>query len=150
MYGVDAPTPAHITESSSIEFQAGQGSSTLLTRGWRSIALISWGGVIFGMTAAGITGRTVGKPPWWLGPSVDPAPIMYVLLITAITIAPFLVAITRSRFTPIVGIGASVLIAISGFIDLGDTPGVAVIQLAMAAAGAMASASLFAGLENNS
>lgn len=101
------------------------------------------------MAASGITGRTVGKPPWWLGPSVDPAPVVFVLLITAITIAPFLVAITRSRFTPLVGFASSSLIAVSGLIDLSDTPGVATIEFAMAIAGVLSSGALYAGLTRN-
>jgi hypothetical protein len=102
--------------------------------------------MIFSIAAVGITGRTVGKPPWWLGPSVDPAPIIVVILVAVITIAPFVLAIVRSRHTPTVGLMVSGLIAVIALFDISDSPGVAVVELAVAIAGALGSAALYAGL----
>ncbi len=99
------------------------------------------------MIAVGVTGRTVGKAPWWLGPSVDPAPLIYVLIIAAIVAAPIVTVLWWSRWAPTVGIGASLGIAVCALPDISNSPGIAVVELAVSLAGAMGSASLFAGRE---
>lgn len=118
-----------------------------LTQSWRYVALTTWGAVLFCMIAVGVTGRTVGKAPWWLGPSVDPAPLIYVLIIAAIVAAPIVTVLWWSRWAPIVGIGASLGIAVCALPDVTDSPGIAVVELAVSLAAAMGSASLFAGRE---
>jgi hypothetical protein len=97
------------------------------------------------MISVGVTGRTVGKPPWWLGPSVDPAPLLYVLIVAVIVAAPIVTALWWSQWTPLVGICASVGIALCALPDVADTPGVAVVEIASAVAAAMGSVSLYAG-----
>lgn len=118
-----------------------------LTQSWRYVALTTWGAVLFCMIAVGVTGRTVGKAPWWLGPSVDPAPLIYVLIIAAIVAAPIVTVLWWSRWAPIVGIGASLGIAVCALPDVSDSPGIAVVELAVSLAAVMGSASLFAGRE---
>lgn len=118
-----------------------------LTQSWRYIALVTWGAVLFCMIAVGVTGRTVGKAPWWLGPSVDPAPLVYVLFVAAIVAAPIITVLWWSRWAPLVGIGAAIGIALCALPDISDSPGVAVVELAIAVAAAMGSTSLYAGRE---
>lgn len=116
-----------------------------LTQSWRYIALTTWGAVLFCMIAVGVTGRTVGKAPWWLGPSVNPAPIVYVLIVAVIVAAPIVTVLWWSRWTPIVGLSAAAGIALCALPDISDSPGIAVVELAVSVAAAMGSASLFAG-----
>ena len=116
-----------------------------LTPGWRYITLTTWGAVLFCMVAVGVTGRTVGKAPWWLGPSVDPAPLFYVLIIAIVVAAPIVTVLWWSRWAPHVGLAASVGIALCALPDLSDSPGVAVVELAIALAAMLGSASSFAG-----
>lgn len=118
-----------------------------LAQSWRYIALTTWGAVLFCMIAVGVTGRTVGKAPWWLGPSVDPAPLVYVLIVAAIIVAPIVTVLWWSQWAPIVGLGAAVAIALCALPDISDSPGIAVVELAVSLAAAMGSASLFAGRE---
>jgi len=118
-----------------------------LTTPWQVVAVVTWSGVIFGVTASAITGRTVGKPPWWLGPSVNPAPVFFVLLVAVVVIAPLALAISRSRYTPVAGIVSSCAIAVIALLDLADSPGVATVELAVAIAGLLGSLAVFAGVE---
>lgn len=121
--------------------------TTGLSQSWRYIALATWGAVLFCMIAIGVTGRTVGKAPWWLGPSVDPAPLFYVLIVAAIVAAPIVTVLWWSWWAPIVGLGAAIGIAVCALPDISDSPGIAVVELAISLAAAMGSASLFAGRE---
>lgn len=99
------------------------------------------------MIAVGVTGRTVGKAPWWLGPSVDPAPLVYVLIVAAIVASPIVTVLWWSRWAPIVGIAAALGITLCALPDISDSPGIAVVELSVSLAAAMGSASLFAGRE---
>jgi hypothetical protein len=116
-----------------------------LTRNWRYIALTTWGAVLFSMVAVGVTGRTVGKPPWWLGPSVDPAPILYVLIVAGIVAAPIVTVLWWSHRAPFVGLCAAIGIALCALPDLSASPGIAVVELAIAIAAAFGSVALYAG-----
>lgn len=97
------------------------------------------------MIAVGVTGRTVGKAPWWLGPSVDPAPLLYVLIVAIIVAAPIVAVLWWSRWAPFVGLASSGAIAVCALPDITNSPGVAVVELGIALAAAMGSASSFAG-----
>jgi hypothetical protein len=122
-------------------------ASATLSRGWRYVALATWGAVLFCMIAVGVTGRTVGKAPWWLGPSVDSAPIFYVLLIAVIVTAPIVTVLWWSQWTPVVGVVSAIGIGLCALPDVGNSPGVAVVEIAIALAAAMGSVSLYAGRE---
>jgi len=90
--------------------------------------------VLLSNLATAITSRTVGKPTWWLGPSVDPAPIAYVTLPIALVAIPLLLFYKSHPRAPRFAAGCACALAVVAVIDLGRSPGVAVVEIGVAVA----------------
>lgn len=116
-----------------------------LTRGWK-IAVISTHLAIAGaLLVLAISSRMIGKPTWWLGYEAYPA---FFLLLVLPFLGPLVVIITTvrvSRFVPLAGIASTVLLAVTGVIDLSNTPGVALGELVLAGCTAVTTIAALAG-----
>ncbi|CAN0462277.1 unnamed protein product, partial [Phaeothamnion confervicola] len=117
-----------------------------LTPGWRWTLGFSWGGVLLGFGAVTWSSRSLGLSTWWLGPSTQPR-IIFLMLLPFV--APLLMCIgilTNSRWMPFAGLAAAL---VTGAIGLGDrtrVPGLAAVELALAAAGLLVSLASLSGL----
>lgn len=99
--------------------------------GWRSVALVTWLLVFGSMTAIAVSSRTIGRSIWWLGPSVDPAPIVAVAVPMGICLVPLWALVRRPASSGRIGIACSILLAITALPDLDNSPGVAAAVLAV-------------------
>lgn len=117
-----------------------------LTPGWARVGLITWVAVFLANIAVAITSRTVGKPPWWLGPSVDPAPIVMIAVPIALIVMPGVLFLRTHRRAPLAGLVCAGALVVVGLADIGATPGVAVVEIVVAVAGAMGSLAANAGV----
>jgi hypothetical protein len=116
-----------------------------LSRGWFRIGLVTWVGALFALAATAITSRTVGKPTWWLGPSTDPSSFLTLLVPVTLTVAPAVVIVLAPRIATRAGLACAAGIAVMALFDAGDSPGVALVEAAIAVAGAAISVALRAG-----
>jgi hypothetical protein len=108
-------------------------SATTNNRTWRTLATISWVGILLCQVAVAVTSRNVGKSAWWLGPESNPQfPLVWAIPFL-ITIAA-LIAIQRPRrYTIVVHLVCVVLLAAVATGDVQNSPGVAALQYGVAA-----------------
>lgn len=104
--------------------------------GWRTVAFVTWVGVLIAVAVVAVSSRTVGRPIWWLGTSVDPAPRWFTVVPASIIAAPMLIAVKSPRFLRLSGLVCSVALLLTALPDIDDSPGVA------AAIGLIAAAAL--------
>lgn len=116
-----------------------------LTRTWRTVAVISWLMVFFAIMAVAITSRNIGKPTWWLGPESNPSFVLLWALPFAAPIASIIAAIKFGRVASFIGFGAALSLGAIGVADISITPGVALIECAIAIASALIAIATFAG-----
>jgi hypothetical protein len=114
--------------------------------GWARVGLATWAGVTIGMIAIAVTSRTVSKPPWWLGASTNPAPLYFTAIPVIVCLTPIIVIALRRRTSPLIGCVCSLALAVSALLDVSNTPGVAVVQAALAVAALSGSVALWAGI----
>ena len=114
--------------------------------GWARVGLATWVGVTIGMIAIAVTSRTVSKPPWWLGASTNPAPLYFTAIPVIACLTPVIVIALRRRISPLIGCVCAVALVISAVLDVSSTPGVAVVQAALAIAALAGSVALWAGI----
>ena len=114
--------------------------------GWARVGLATWTGVTIGMIAVAVTSRTVSKPPWWLGASTSPAPLYFTAIPVIVCLTPIIVIALRRRTSPLIGCVCAVALAVSALLDVSNTPGVAVVQSALALAALAGSVALWAGI----
>ena len=113
-----------------------------MSDGWRSVVLITWLLTFGCMTAIAVSSRTTGRSIWWLGPTVDPAPVFLVAVPIAIVVFPIWAAMKRPAAVRRSGIACSLLLAASAIPDVSARPGVAVAVLTVAFAALLASVSV--------
>ena len=119
---------------------------TGLRVGWARVGLATWVGVTVGMIATAVTSRTVSKPPWWLGASTNPAPLYVTLVPVVACLLPIVVIALRRRTSPLIGCVCAVALGVSAALDASQTPGVAIVQGALALAALGGSVALWAGI----
>ncbi len=100
--------------------------ATAPSDGWRMVSFITWIGVLATVLAVTISSRTIGRPIWWLGPSSNPAPVLYLLIPILIIGVPLFVTIQRPHRIVRVSIVASIALLISSMPDLGSNPAIAI------------------------
>ena len=105
-----------------------------LTRGWRSVLIITWIAAFACTLAVAVSSRTVGRPVWWLGPGSDPAPAVAILVPVAIVFAPLLAAFRSWHRAPGLSMVCSLLLIALGVPDAPERLSVAVAMWAVAAA----------------
>jgi hypothetical protein len=114
--------------------------------GWRVATVVAWIAVALGFGAVWRTSWTMGLSTWWLGPEASPR---IVVLLVLPFIAPLIVTAAALRelpWVPYLGIGAAVACALIAWGDAGRVPGLAVVELALAAGGLFVSLGSLAGL----
>lgn len=116
-----------------------------MSRGWVKVGLVTWVATLLAFVAVAISSRTVGKPAWWIGPSTDKAPFVYLLVPVAIIMTPIVCLFYAPSRAARIGMTCASLLAVVGLVDLHDSPGVAVVELIIAASALMASVALRAG-----
>lgn len=98
------------------------------------------------MVAIAVTSRTVSKPPWWLGASTNPAPVYFTAIPVIVCLTPIVVIARRLRTSPLIGSVCAIALAVGAALDASTTPGVAVVQAALALAALAGSVALWAGI----
>jgi hypothetical protein len=130
---VDAPPPA--------ERRPGD-----LTRGWVVVVTLCWVGVVVAFAAVWNTSRQLGLATWWLGPPADAQPFVVTMLPF---LAPTLMAaatLNRTRYVPLLGLGAAAVTAAVGVADLGRVRGLGVVEILVAVAAAAVSVAALSGM----
>lgn len=94
--------------------------------GWRTVAFITWIGILASVLAVTISSRTIGRPIWWLGPSSNPAPVFYLLIPIVVIGTPLFVTMRRPQRIVRVSLVASVALLISALPDLGSNSAIAI------------------------
>lgn len=117
-----------------------------LSTGWARVGLITWVAVLLAEIAIAVTSRTVGKPPWWLGPSVDPAPLLLAAIPLLLVVVPGVLFARSHAMAPRVAMLSATALFIVGAVDIFDTPGVAVVECAITVAAFLGSVSTIAGV----
>ena len=120
--------------------QAGQ-----LTNGWRFVTGLGWALVIVAYTAVWKTSRELGLNTWWLGPLGDPQPAYVTMLPFVAPLVMVLFTVNNSRLLPWLGLAAAAVLGAIAAFDLANVPRLGIIELAIAAAGALIAVAGFAG-----
>ena len=116
-----------------------------LTLGWRIATAIVWGFVFVGFVAVWKTSRELGLNTWWLGPMGQPvSPIVSMIPFIA-PLAMILLAINNLKWLPWFGLGAAGLSATVAAFDFSKVPRLALVELAVAGAGALTAIAGFSG-----
>ncbi len=114
------------------------------------VAVVSWLLVFFALIAVAFTSRKIGKPTWWLGPQSNPSFVLLWALPFVAPIASIIAAIKFGRVASYVGLGSALLLGAIGATDINNTPGVAVVECAIAVSSALIAIATFAGRTNQS
>ena len=110
-------------------FDAPTMAETAPSDGWRTVAFITWIGVLASVLAVTISSRTIGRPIWWLGPSTNPAPVFYLLIPLVLIGPPLFVTMRRPQRSVRVSLLGSIALLISAMQDLGSNTAIAIAIL---------------------
>jgi len=116
-----------------------------LTPAWRVITMLVWALVFVGLLAVSSVSRQLGLATWWLGPLGEPRPFLVQIVPFVPTAAVMLAVANNSRAVPWVALAGSLGLAAVGAADLGHVVGLGLVQLAIAAAAAIAAVASFDG-----
>lgn len=110
-----------------------------LTLGWRIATAIVWGLAFVAFVAVWKTSSELGLSTWWLGPPGAPvSPIVSMVPFVA-PVAMILLCVNNAKWLPWFGLGASGLTAMVAAFDIARVPRLALVEFAIAGAGALAS-----------
>lgn len=101
---------------------------------WRRLVAGSWVAALMAMVAVAVSSRTVGKPPWWLGPSTAPRPVLLPLVPVALVAVALVAVWWSARYAPVVGALCALGLGALAAPDVAASPGVAAVEGAVAAA----------------
>ena len=113
--------------------------------GWRTAAIASWVLVFLSLVAVAVSGRTIGRSPWWLGPESDPAPVWMVAVPVSLVIVPVWWAARRTATAGFAGAACAVLLGLVAVPDAADRPGIAVAVAVVAVSALVSSVAVVAG-----
>ena len=116
-----------------------------LTRGWKIAVIFTHLAIAGALLVLAISSRVVGKPTWWLGYEAYPPFFLLLVLPFLGPIAVIITTVRISRFVPLAGIASTVLLAVTGAVDISRTPGVALGELVLAGCTAVATIAALAG-----
>jgi hypothetical protein len=117
-----------------------------LTPGWRIATGVTWGLVFVAFTAVWKVSRELGLSTWWLGPIGEPQPVFVLLLPFVAPGLVVLATLNNARRLPWAGLLASTVTAAIGVGDLDRVTRLAIVELAIAGAGAAVSIASFSGV----
>lgn len=113
--------------------------------GWRVVTACTWAAVIVSFAAIWNASVQLGLSTWWLGPRGQPQPQVVRLLPFVAPVLMCLAVFNNMRAIAYLGLGASVVVATFGIIDLWYVPGLALVELLVAASGALVSLASLTG-----
>jgi len=116
-----------------------------LTLGWRVATAIVWGFVFVGFVAVWKTSRELGLSTWWLGPLGEPVTPLVSMIPFIAPLAMILLAINNTKWLPWFGFAAAGLTTLVAVFDLSKVPRLALVELAIAGAGALTAGAGFSG-----
>ncbi|MSO60400.1 MAG: hypothetical protein EXQ63_08770 [Ilumatobacteraceae bacterium] len=125
---------------------ATKGSHRVLASGWAVVGAATWIATLLAVTAIAISSRTISRPPWWLGPTTDPAPFFALAILAIVVILTTLAYLGSYSTAPWIGIFSSLFLGSYAIADLDATIGIAIAQIIVAAAALTGSLATFAGL----
>ena len=113
--------------------------------GWRSVLIVTWFAVFACVLAVAVSSRTIGRPVWWLGPTTNHAPWIFLAVPIVIVFAPLAAAMKYPRH----GIRASLVCSL-GLIatavpDAGDKRAVAIAVATVGGAALLATIGVMTG-----
>jgi hypothetical protein len=118
-----------------------------LSMSWRTVVAVGWVGISLCVAAVWNSSRTMGLSTWWLGPDADPQPLVVQVLPFVLPILLVVGAVRNIRYLPWLGFLAAATLAGVGLGDLAPYGRYGVIELALAAAGALLSLASIAGYQ---
>ncbi|MGA0131193.1 MAG: hypothetical protein ACO3KE_01235 [Ilumatobacteraceae bacterium] len=99
---------------------------------WRTLASVSWIGILLCQVAVAISSRNIGKSAWWLGPESNPQfPLVWALPF-AITIAGLVATQRPRRYTKFIYLGCVLALVGVALGDVSNAPGVALLEFVLA------------------
>lgn len=105
-----------------------------LSPGWRSISFVTWITVLAALIAVAISSRTIGRPVWWLGTRLNPAPPIFMLVPLSVIVIPLVATWRAPEIMIRTSIVCSILLTTTALPDVVDSPatalGIAVIGMA--------------------
>ena len=116
-----------------------------LTTAWRVLTALMWAFVLVAFTGVWKASRELGLATWWLGPQSEPQPVFVMLAPLYLPAAMAFGALNNVRRLPWLGLGASAATAAIGVVDLTRVTRLGLVELALAASGAVFSLASFAG-----
>jgi hypothetical protein len=106
---------------------------TSLRQPWAAITVVTWLGITAALAAVAISSRNVGKPTWWLGTASDPTFVALWFLPFLAPIVAIIAAVRYARWASFVGMGSALAIAAIAVVDIEASPGVALLEIVIAA-----------------
>lgn len=116
-----------------------------LTPGWRTVVAVTWGLAFLAVLGVWKTSRELGLNTWWLGPLGDPMPVFVSVLPLAAPTAAVIAAANNVRRVTWVQFGAAAALAAIALGDVSYVPRLALVEFAIAAAGALVTVASLAG-----
>lgn len=99
---------------------------------WRTLASVSWIGILLCQVAVAISSRNIGKSAWWLGPESNPQfPLIWALPF-AITIAGLVATQRPRRYTKFIHLGCVLALVGVALGDVSNAHGVALLEFVLA------------------
>lgn len=142
---VAAPPGEHIGDHVGDYVGEHLGEPGRLTPGWRNTFVAGWIGVIAALGCFWQACRVGGFAPWWLGPETDLQPFYLVGLPFVAPALAALAGLNNIRYASHAGIVAGVATMALSLGDIGDHPGMALVEVAIGAAGVLISVASLAG-----
>lgn len=96
-----------------------------MSDGWRTVSLLTWIGVFGALLSIAVSSRTIGRPIWWLGPTGNPAPMIFLLIPIVLTITPIVVAMRWPRQIVRTGLVCSLALLVTAIADFSRSPAIA-------------------------
>ncbi len=117
-----------------------------LTPGWRLVTGITWVLTFVAYTGVWKASRELGLSTWWLGPISAPRPVPVTLLPFVAPVVMVVATLNNARRLPFYGLAASLVGAVIGLADLPRVTRLGIVELVIAAAGAVVSVASLAGM----
>ena len=109
---------------------------------WRTVAVISWILTIAAIAVVAATGRSMGRSPWWLGPSTNPASPLAILLPLACVVVPLVAAFYKPAYIAKGGLACSSALVVISAVDFLKIPSIAVAMTVVSVASLLSSIAL--------
>lgn len=113
--------------------------------GWRSVLIITWFAVFACVLAVAVSSRTIGRPVWWLGPSTNHSPWVFLAVPVVIVFAPLAAAMRWPRRAIRASLVCSLALVATAVPDAGDKRAVAIAVATVGGAALLATIGVMVG-----